>query len=316
MQAITLWILLALSIPALARTDCELELSGRRLETQQKFNTVVNSLRAMGLQNLTRPLDLGNVKIIFPHPLLDWRSLLRMQGVVGKKNLQGKNKLIISHLDLSNEKQRQLALWQVALALYQMQIDKHLLILRSMVPRQNLPREFDLSGKGNEDIMDYFLHELPIQWSDERLRDIAALEDDLYRLRSQMTEWSDSELLAPKDIGPLSWVATLTLSIDATQWIRPNQQDYNKWKRDAGVSLADTLNSRHRHLVLFNYYFDYIKRGILAAFVLGLIAHAPQLPAVPSQVSHDYKTYQSMQEQPPSAEQLHQKYIRHLSDEN
>ena len=191
---------LTLSTSAFADGSCETQLTLRKTSTiEQNFNQVVDSLRTLGLKHLIAPLERGEVTVSFRSPRR-WIPGLPLQAVRGKKTFFGKNKLIVRRLDLSSEKKTQQAMWEVALALYQMHVDKRLFAIRSMLPMAN-QRQFALTPDGEDEILAYFLHELPIEWRDERLKDIATLEHELYRLIASVDQWSDEDLLAARDGG-------------------------------------------------------------------------------------------------------------------
>ncbi len=185
---------LTLSTSAFADGSCETQLTLRKTSTiEQNFNQVVDSLRTLGLKHLIAPLERGEVTVSFRSPRR-WIPGLPLQAVRGKKTFFGKNKLIVRRLDLSSEKKTQQAMWEVALALYQMHVDKRLFAIRSMLPMAN-QRQFALTPDGEDEILAYFLHELPIEWRDERLVEARQNHEDEQDAEAHSQRHALTELL-------------------------------------------------------------------------------------------------------------------------
>ena len=103
---------------------------------------------------------------------------------------------------------------------------------------------------------------------------------------------------------------------DARQWIRPNRGDYERWKSEAGLNLNQTLDKRHRHSVLFNYYFNYLKRYMLVMMTASVVAYAPQLTELPTQALQAYKFYELTQKSEGMSDSLNASFLTHLAEEN
>lgn len=235
---ITACLLVALS-PFAGASDC----GGMLSEASVRLNEIVKELHRLGLKRLIEPFDHGLVRV-------EWRRARKASppSQVGWRNtwLIGKRVLTVRQLKWQNEAERQRAIWDVAAALFRLELADSLWSLRAMIP----------TGPGALNT-----YNLPQAWAEDRLEALNAYEGELYRLLERLPAVSAAEVLPVKDPGR-HWLLTMALLRDVGARVFPNQSD-----RGGDYTLAN--ERRYGLAAVVNYYVDWVKRLAAVAGVAG-----------------------------------------------
>ncbi|NJL24018.1 MAG: hypothetical protein HC902_01740 [Calothrix sp. SM1_5_4] len=249
---------------------------------RSNLNEIFAELRSLELTALMAPIEDGRIEIVFEGKR--WPG----QADVTYPRMFKRRKLIIRKLEWTGEKARQMAIWQVARAIYVIETRKRLWSAESLFTKPG-DRELDVSMSGPDgELPAYFAFELPHEWRDEFLKRTHDLDEDIYTLIMRLDHLDPAEILPKSDPGR-HWIAMATLGLDASKRMFPNQKDFEVFRAEGPVALRAATRERHSRSVLVNYYLDHLRRATLA----GLIA-APFLVAAPY-VLH------TPQDEPPAA---------------
>ncbi len=242
-QALTLMFALLVAPPLFAADSelCEGALSGN----SAAFKEVLEALHLMGLKQLTSVIDSGKYPVEFRAKVFPLQT-----DVAARSSLLNNKKLIIRNLDLSSEQSRQISTWKVALALYELQVENRLFSADAFVG--------------------------PLIWRDQRLRLVTTLEVELYKLFENSPWLNEERLLPKKDPGRFSWLR-IAFGSDATQYIAPNQVDFQLWKKGGERAVTGALEGRHSRTMLFHYFNNHLKRLTRVMLVAHLISITPPL---------------------------------------
>lgn len=238
-------------------------------EREKNLNLVIEQIRRAGAHGLVEPLDRGEIKLKFSFLRAPWQS-----SVAGRVGWFGDSYLKVRDYGFTDEKERQLLVWQTAVSLFELQTRQALWSRRSMLTPDE-KREFDLSMNGDSELFEYFLFHQPKEWRDKHLARLEHLEGDLYRLYQTLPYVQSEGLLPEKDPGRF-WIVRAVLGSDGAASIFPNRVDFEAWKKGR---LAEQLERRNGRNVLFNYYMNFVKRVMIASTALMIVSAVPDIPS-------------------------------------
>ena len=260
----------------------------------------------LGLKNLLRDFDNGEVEVQFKRP---WLPLMQ-DPVSARISMLNKKYIVIRKVDVSTPERKQLFTWRIAMALFELQMEPALWSGAAVFP-DDLPVYVDTKE---------FLARLPRTWADERMDLSKRLMNDLYTLFSNLPDIGPDTIMPPTDkTGELYAATRETLGIkqetampekdpglywkvkaavlrDASQDIGPNAADYSHWLRAGHDPIDQALNTRHANSTLFNYYMNHLKRMLMVTSLLTTLAWSPHLLMIPSYIeSHNIDVERSHQ---------------------
>ena len=218
---------------------------------RENFDKIIARFHDLGLTHLTEAYDQGLVSVqAKTGAVLSWRSDLSWRNTW----FLGKRILSIRRLNWSNEAEFQLAQWNVARALYRLERQKPLWSARDMFPTN-----------ASAAVPSY---NLPAVFTEARLAELNALEDDLYTLVENLDQVPAEDLLPAHHRG------------------QPNLADRELRQQSGPAALAAAKTQRLWRRTIVKYYLDWGARlGVLAALTQGLVMAAPPTASYVSQTA-------------------------------
>jgi hypothetical protein len=281
------------------------EVVDTRERSEVRFKESIESIRASGAVELLRPLDEGRIEVIYKPKRVLWQSMVN-----GRQNWRGMRSLLLRDLDYSNEKEKQMIIWQTAMALFELETRSNIWSRRSMLTPDD-QRRFDLSMKGSDENLSYFLVEQPAEWRDLQIKKIETLEVELYTLFTKLNQLNPEDLLPKKDPGRL-WIARSIYGGDSSRAIAPNQADFEVWKESAKLP---SQSLRHGRSLIFNYYMNFMKRAMVLALIAQAAVLAPELQSLPSHLDAIHSSTQmnrELNQTVPRSEEENRRYIESI----
>lgn len=218
-------------------------------QSQRHFLTAVEQVRARGGENLLRPFDNDSATIVFK------RRWPLQSAVSGRQNWRARPTVTVRELGWTDEKSKQVAVWQTAVAFFELET-RHAMWSNSSM------------GLGST----------PGEWRAEKLKRISLLENELYLVFQSLDLLTEDDVLPESDPGHF-WMMR-TLVGDSSKSIGPNKADFEAWK--AGLSEKPSDSSRSRKLIV-NYWANYIRRALTVLTVIQLAVMAPDAHALLNQ---------------------------------
>ena len=243
-----------------------------RNRSEGRFQETVEVIRAAGAVELLRPLDEKKIEVIYKGTRMPWQSM-----VSGRQNWRGVLSLTVRALDFKDTKEKQMAIWQTAMALFELETRSNIWSLRSMLTPDD-QRRFDLSMSASDENLGYFLIEQPSEWRDLQLKKIEILEVELYALFNKLDQLKPEDLLPKNDPGRY-WIARSIYGGDASRAVAPNQADFESWKKSAELP---SQAARHGRSLIFNYYMNFMKRAVVLTLLAQVAIATPEFQSVPS----------------------------------
>lgn len=290
-------------------TSCLNLLSGKSERTvspsEVQFNQIVRNLRAAGADELLAPLDRGEIKLQFKTLRMPWQSRIS-----GREGWLGGLTLKIRGGIAAGEKEKQTAVWETAVALFELESRSALWTRRSMLTPDG-QREFDLSMGGSDESLEYFVMTQPREWRDQQLARIEKLEGELYRVFTSLYLLKAQDQLPKKDPGRF-WKLRSIYGGDASRAIAPNQADFEIWKK-SGVVPDQT--ARHGRSLFFNYYMNFAKRAVILSMVAQIAIAAPTFAELPGYLDTMFAVNQTTTElnsSPARTIEFNERYIENL----
>lgn len=265
--------------PVFAVDICENELMSLGLEgskTEANYGLAMDYLNAQGLTLLTTPVNSGKVSVVFRASLNPWSAPVAMKF----SRFSAHKKIVIREMNFKTEVDRQLAIWRLAEALYQAQVQEKLFSAELIASR--LPRSLDLQNAGADDDFAYFLLSMPRAWREERAQFLAKLQSEMYALFASLPLLNADRLLPQRSSSGFRWLRWLRNS-DTSQSIVPTQSGFAAWKASGGpAGVQSSLSEQQGRTLLFNYYFNHLKRmvrvGLMLSVMTAAIPHVPEIP--------------------------------------
>jgi len=266
----------------------------RNRENGMKVHDALQRLRDLGLKKLLKDVDDGEVEVQFKTP---WLPLMQ-DPVSARISILNQKYLVIRQVDVSTPERKDLFVWRVALALYELQQEPALWSSEALFP-QDLPAHEDARS---------FWARTPQAWANERMKVVKDLLEELYTLFDNLPNIAPDTILPPTDrtgelydqvhkalhIKPetampekdpgLYWRVKAMVLRDASQDIGPNIEDYNRWRVDGRGPVDRMLDTRHARSTLFNYYMNHVKRMLMVTSLLSTLAWSPHLLEIPSYI--------------------------------
>ena len=226
--------------------------------TTQTFAQIKWDLQFAGANELLAPLESGAVEVRIHEHRMPWQAMIR-----ARAGWMGKPVLHLRGLRYDNEKALQLLVWKTAVQLFDLQIRQGLWRMRSVLSATQ-QKDFDQALAGGLDQLQAFIKSVPGTWRDEKVRRLALLEADLYKVLDDLPLLQAKDILPAQDGGD-SWPLGLVVGVDQSKSIRPNLKDFEQFR--ATHRMPD-LGKRQGLNILFNYYMNFLKRASLVAMLL------------------------------------------------
>jgi hypothetical protein len=258
-----------------AVTDC-----GVGYATSPKIQPAYEAFRYfrdLGLKTLLKQVDAGEILVTAKR-----KSFAQQADVSARITLRGQKKIVVRAADLSTPTARQEFRWDVAMTLFELQMQPAIWSRRALAPDD---MAIDLKG---------LAYSIPSAWRDQQQAQTADLIHELYTLFDHLAAPSNedigSEGLKAEDFMPkfdpgYNWGLRMLWLKDASQSIGPNVTDYLRWKSGGGRVATDSiLRSRHDKSVFFNYYMNHFKRMLMVTSIASTLAMAPRIFEIPSYI--------------------------------
>ncbi|MGE0528322.1 MAG: hypothetical protein AB7G93_17260 [Bdellovibrionales bacterium] len=230
------------------------------------IETAVGELNRLGLKTLTQSWNSQQVDVSFRHRRFPWQG-----NVDGRTSDSGRRKhLIVRELPNGSESDRQMAVWDVALALYELE-------LKSGPELAGTELSVPMSAS-EDDLLPFLLIEASRQNVHARLRHAAELQREIYALLDHLPKVEASQVLWRRDPARhLRFTALLGLDT-ALGRTRPNQADLTEAREDR-VNVSEQLDRRYRRNSMAASYLRVLHTLVLTAHLI-----APFGLETPSQV--------------------------------
>lgn len=201
---------------------------------------------------------------------------------------RGRKLLIIREIDTSSAKSKQKFIWDIAQALFELQMEPWLWSKESLSARDEAAAALDVDE--NEDALAYFAVHMPKKWRDHYLEKASVLMRERYQLAASLSA------LEPKDImdeAPPSGLNQIRLKVGAAS-IAPNLRDYNILFKKGSTALEKTFAAANEKALLAKYYFNHARRLLVASFMVSTLSLVPHLLEIPSyyEVEHEWQKYE------------------------
>ena len=276
-----------------------------RDQSEVRFKETIEALRVAGATELLKPLDEKQIEVFYKATRMPWQSM-----VSGRQNWRGLLSLKVRALDFSNEKEKQMVIWQTAMALFELKTRSSIWSMRSLLTPDD-QRRFDLSMRASDENLGYFLIEQPAEWRDLQIKNIEILEAELYALFKSLNQLKPEDLLPKKDPGGL-WIARSLYGGDASRAVAPNQVDFEVWKKSGKLP---SQSSRHGRSLLFNYYMNFMKRAVVLTLLAQVALATPELQGVPSYLDAIFSSRQvtaELNQAPGRSDELNRRFVENL----
>ena len=284
----------------------------------QEVTDAYKYFESLGLKNLLSEVDADQVKVSVRKK---WRPFQAM--VSARINWTGKKILVIRKsavpranliepdsprrwIDVSTPAKLEKFRWQVAMSLFQLQMQPALWSHDALLPEgTSLPRTWsDIKDQG---------YEIPSEWRDQKLGMAQDLIHELYALFQSFQSLRAKDIMPAKDPGS-KWALKIWILKDASLNIGPNLADYQKWNPEDTEDLDNSLITRHSRSILFNYYMNHFKRLMMISSVVSTLALAPQLLEIPSYIENYSSTGEfttNLHQAPTQTEIIAQQTVNH-----
>jgi hypothetical protein len=276
---------------ALDAQNCEARLAG--LPVPAEVREVYTGMQKLGLNSLLSDVYSHEVAVVVKSRWLPFQP-----GVSARVSGWGRKSLVIRDSDVSTPFKKQKFTWDVALALYELQMQPWIWSKKSMVS----PDAVEALAVGeDEDALAYFALQMPKEWRDQYLDKANSMLRELYALFLTLPLLRAEDLMAAEDPGR-TWIMHAMFMQNAAHAIAPNQADFATLKSKGAAALETSVTSNNSRSVLFNYYMNHVKRMLIATYVASSLALAPHLLEIPGYIEaqREWSKYTETLSQAPS----------------
>lgn len=300
MRAFILFLTLTFS-PLASAGWCDWLMSSHPVKSGQ-INELISELKERNLNHLVAELE--NVNIVEKKSRRFWQKRISWSSPSFLFRFTNKPTIRVRISEWTSVEDKNLALYELAEALYQSSISSKLLSIRQM--KKDLQWDdkalLDVSMNGtDEELMAYFLVIAPEQSSKQWVSHLKGLQSDIYKLLLDIDLPEKIKKLPDADKGRKPAIQLLLGWMIWDYSPKLNKADFLNYHRYEGSDQYNsTVENRYINLKKINWYTDAVWRilfvGILASTAPTAIDRAIQLPAVASKAYTMINNWSSIRE--------------------
>jgi hypothetical protein len=301
---------------ALGAENCEARLTAT--PAPREVREVFLTLQKLGLNSLLSGVYDQQIRVSTR------KMWSRLQPAVSARiNVFGRKNIVIRKIDIGTPALKQKFTWDIALALYELQMQPWLWSKDSVFSSSAGSRALPVNE--DDDALAYFALQMPKEWRDQYLNKAQSMLRELYALFLTLPDLRSEDLMAAEDPGR-RWILNAIFMKNSAHAIAPNQADFEILKSKGALQLERSVTAHNSRGVLFNYYMNHVKRMVIATFLVTNVALAPHLLEIPSyfEAQQEWSKYEETLNQAPTRaevtelktiEHQREREIRRLSDE-